>query len=234
MAANINFEFEVEKSVPRKEDISAAGRFTTNCMNCHYTCHYPCPIRRDEGKRRCVAINANTGKCNVCPGRCVWNMHFNQKYLFEYKVTKEIKSYGELKQKYEDASGEAMTPEKVLGNLNQEYKEAKQALEDLIQKSSQSLQRLHQIGLKPNPLFTQEYIDLLIISEEQDLEPGYQERIQLLKEKEGTSRNKIKGEVASVTETDLCFKRGPTQVETNSSKRATWRQDSSVFHVSGR
>ncbi|CAI5789384.1 Stonustoxin subunit alpha [Podarcis lilfordi] len=182
MAANINFEFEVEKSVPRKEDISAAGRFTTNCMNCHYTCHYPCPIRRDEGKRRCVAINANTGKCNVCPGRCVWNMHFNQKYLFEYKVTKEIKSYGELKQKYEDASGEAMTPEKVLGNLNQEYKEAKQALEDLIQKSSQSLQRLHQIGLKPNPLSTQEYIDLLIISEEQDLEPGCQERIQLLKE----------------------------------------------------
>ncbi|XP_028606134.2 uncharacterized protein LOC114607265 isoform X1 [Podarcis muralis] len=182
MAANINFEFEVEKSVPGKEDISAAGRFTTNCMNCHYTCHYPCPIRRDEGKRRCVAINANTGKCNVCPGRCVWKMHFNQKYLFEYKVTKEIKSYDELKRKYEDASGEAMTPEKVLGNLNQEYKEAKQALEDLIQKSSQSLQRLHQIGLKPNLLSTQEYIDLLIISEEQDLKPGCQERIQLLKE----------------------------------------------------
>ncbi|CAI5789368.1 Hypothetical predicted protein [Podarcis lilfordi] len=218
MAANINFEFEVEKSVPRKEDISAAGRFTTNCMNCHYTCHYPCPIRRDEGKRRCVAINANTGKCNVCPGRCVWNMHFNQKYLFEYKVTKEIKSYDELKQKYEDASGEAMTPEKVLGNLNQEYKEAKQALEDLIQKSSQSLQRLHQIGLKPNPLSTQEYIDLLIISEEQDLKPGYQERIQLLKE---VRESVVNNDCPLLLDQDLY---DPSEQEKSSSLRARFRK----------
>ncbi|XP_033022258.1 uncharacterized protein LOC117056184 [Lacerta agilis] len=218
MAANINFEFEVEKSVPGKEDISAAGRFTTNCMNCHYTCHYPCPIRRDEGKRRCVAINANTGKCNVCPGRCVWNMHFSQKYLFEYKVTKEIKSYDELKGKYEDGSGEAMTPEKVLGNLNQEYEEAQQALEDLIQKSSQSLQRLHQIGLKPNPLSTQEYIDLLIISEEQDLKPGYQERIQLLKEVRESALNK---ECPLPVDQDLY---DPTEQEKSSSLRARFRK----------
>ncbi|XP_028606277.2 uncharacterized protein LOC114607335 [Podarcis muralis] len=218
MAANINFEFEVEKSVPGKEDISAAGRFTTNCMNCHYTCHYPCPIRRDEGKRRCVAINANTGKCNVCPGRCVWNMHFNQKYLFEYKVTKEIKSYDELKRKYADASGEAMTPEKVLGNLNQEYKEAKQALEDLIQKSSQSLQRLHQIGLKPNLLSTQEYIDLLIISEEQDLEPGYQKRIQLLKE---VRESVVNNECPLLLDQDLY---DPSEQEKSSSLRARFRK----------
>nr|XP_028606277.1 uncharacterized protein LOC114607335 [Podarcis muralis] len=218
IAVNINFEFEVEKSVPGKEDISASGRFTTNCMNCHYTCHYPCPIRRDEGKRRCVAINANTGKCNVCPGHCAWNMHFNQKYLFEYKVTKEIKSYDELKQKYEDSSGEAMTPEKVLGNLNQEYKEAKQALEDLIQKSSQSLQRLHQIGLKPNLLSTQEYIDLLIISEEQDLKPGYQERIQLLKE---VRESVVNNECPLLVDQDLY---DPSEQEKFSSLRARFRK----------
>ncbi|XP_053116330.1 uncharacterized protein LOC128329343 isoform X2 [Hemicordylus capensis] len=182
MAANRNFEYEVEKTVPLHIDISGTGNFITNCATCHYTCHYPCGIPNDDGKRGCAAIDQTTGRCQNCPGRCVWNLHFNQKYRFEYTTVKEKKTYAELKQKYEHASGELMTTEKVLEKLNEEYEEVKEILEDLIQKSSESLQRLQEIALKPNPLSTPEYIDLLIESEKQELKPGYQERIRSLQE----------------------------------------------------
>ncbi|XP_077772729.1 uncharacterized protein LOC144324970 [Podarcis muralis] len=182
MAANRNFTYEVEVTVPVKKDISGMGKYITNCMNCHFTCHYPCAIPRDEDKHGCAAINSSTGRCTVCPGQCEWNVHFNQKYKFEYTTRKESRTYEELKQKYERASGELMTTEKLLEKLNEEYEEVKLILEELIQKSSQSLQRLQEIALKPNPLSTPEYIDLLILSEEQELKPGYQERIRSLKE----------------------------------------------------
>nr|XP_034986025.1 uncharacterized protein LOC118092263 [Zootoca vivipara] len=182
MAANRNFTYEVEVTVPVKTDIAGTGKYITNCMNCHFTCHYPCEIPRDEDKRRCGAIDQSTGRCKICPGKCEWNVHFNQKYKFEYTTRKVIRTYEELKQKYEHASGEMMTTEKLLENLNEKYEEVKHILEELIKKSSQSLQRLQAIALKPNPLSTPEYIDLLIMSEEQELKPGYQERIQSLKE----------------------------------------------------
>ncbi|CAI5789375.1 Hypothetical predicted protein [Podarcis lilfordi] len=158
------------------------GKYITNCMNCHFTCHYPCRIPRDEDKHGCAAINSSTGRCKVCPRQCEWSVHYNQKYKFEYTTKKERRTYEELKQKYERASGELMTTEKLLEKLNEEYEEVKHILEELIKKSSQSLQRLQAIALKPSPLSTPEYIDLLILSEEQELKPGYQQRIRSLKE----------------------------------------------------
>uniref|UniRef100_A0A8C8SII7 Fibronectin type-III domain-containing protein n=1 Tax=Pelusios castaneus TaxID=367368 RepID=A0A8C8SII7_9SAUR len=182
MEANKDFEYEVEKTVPVQKDISGTGHYITNCQNCHYTCHYPCGIPNDDGKRGCAAINQSTGYCTVCPGKCFWNVHFNQKYKFEYKVVKEKQTYEQLKEKYEKASGEVLTAKNVVEKLSQEYSMVEEILMELIEKSSRSLQRLQAIALKPNPLSTPEYIDLLIMSEQQELKPGYQERIKSLTE----------------------------------------------------
>ncbi|XP_067391823.1 uncharacterized protein [Emydura macquarii macquarii] len=181
MEANKDFEYEVEKTVPVKEDISGTGNYITNCQRCHFTCHYPCGIPNDGDKRGCAAIDQSTGNCTVCPGKCVWNVHFNQKYKFEYKVVKEKQTYAQLKEKYEKASGEVLSTKNVFEKLSQEYTKVKEILMQLIDQSSCSLQRLQAIALKPNPLSTPEYIDLLIMSEQQELKPGYQERIKSLK-----------------------------------------------------
>uniref|UniRef100_A0A6J0U538 Fibronectin type-III domain-containing protein n=1 Tax=Pogona vitticeps TaxID=103695 RepID=A0A6J0U538_9SAUR len=182
MAANRDFEYEVEITVPVQIDISGSGNYITNCQICHFTCHFPCGIPNDDGKRGCAAIDQSTGMCTVCPSRCVWNVHFNQKYRFEYQKKKEKQTYQELKRKYEEASGEVMSTEKVLESLTLEYEEVKCVLVELIKKSSQSLQRLQEIALKPNPLSTPEYIDLLILSEEEERKSGFQERIRTLTE----------------------------------------------------
>nr|XP_032624830.1 uncharacterized protein LOC116818201 [Chelonoidis abingdonii] len=182
MEANKDFEYEVEKTVPVQEDISGTGNYITNCQRCHYMCHFPCGIPNDDGKHGCAAIDQNTGYCTVCPGKCVWNVHFNQKYKWEYKVVKEKQTYARLKEKYEKASGEMLSTQSVVEKLSQEYAAVEEILMELIDKSSYSLQRLQAIALKPNPLSTPEYIDLLILSEQQELKPGYQERIKSLRE----------------------------------------------------
>ncbi|XP_053873650.1 LOW QUALITY PROTEIN: uncharacterized protein LOC128831363 [Malaclemys terrapin pileata] len=171
MEANKDFEYEVEKTVPVQEDISGTGVYITNCQQCHCTCHYPCAIPDDGGKRGCAAIDGNTGCCTVCPGKCDWNVHFNQKYKWGYKVVKVKQTYAQLKEKYEKASGEVLSTQSVVEKLSQEYAAVEEILMNLIDKSSRSLQRLQAIALKPNPLSTPEYIDLLITSERQELKP---------------------------------------------------------------
>ncbi|XP_044860121.1 uncharacterized protein LOC123363328 [Mauremys mutica] len=181
MEANKNFEYEVELTVAVEEDISGTGVFLTNCQKCHFTCHDNCVYANDKDKYQCYAMNGS-GNCTVCPGKCVWNIHFNQKYKWRYEVKKEKKTYAELQEKYKKASDEVMTTEKVIERLCEEYTEVEKIVLELIERSSRSLQRLQEIALKPNPLSTPEYIDLMIMSEEQEVKPGYQGRIKSLKE----------------------------------------------------
>ncbi|XP_074841637.1 uncharacterized protein LOC142008356 [Carettochelys insculpta] len=179
MEANKDFEYEVEKTVPVKQE--APKGYLTNCQQCHFTCHYPCAYADDKDKYRCCAMD-ESGVCTVCPGKCQWNVHFNQKYRWDYIVVKEKQTYAQLKQKYEKASGEVMTTEKLFEQLFEEYAEVEEIVLELIERSSRSLQRLQEIALKPNPLSTPEHVDLLIMSEEQEAKPGYQERIKSLYE----------------------------------------------------
>ena len=45
---------------------------------------------------------------------------------------------------------------------------------------AQSIQRLEEIALRPNPFSTPQYIDLMIASEQQEKKPGFKERINSL------------------------------------------------------
>ncbi|XP_015282271.1 PREDICTED: uncharacterized protein LOC107123533 [Gekko japonicus] len=177
MDANKNFEVEVEKTVAEKFEVTKG--FITNCQTCHFTCHYPCYIANDNEKHKCAAMNGK-GDCNVCPGKCKWNIHFNQKYRWEYKTEKERQTYAQIKEKYERACGEVMTTEKLFQELCEEYEAVEEAVFRLIEQSSQSIRRLQEIALKPNPMATPEHIDLLIQAEQQEAKPGFQDRIQSL------------------------------------------------------
>uniref|UniRef100_A0A1B8Y0R3 Fibronectin type-III domain-containing protein n=1 Tax=Xenopus tropicalis TaxID=8364 RepID=A0A1B8Y0R3_XENTR len=178
MEANKDFQIEVEITVPEKEDTK--GNFITNCQQCHFTCHDDCAYGNDQDKIKCCCMS--DGYCTVCPGKCVWSVHFNQKYKWKYVTKKEKKTYGKLKAKYEKAAGEALSAESILQKVKEEYYEVREAIRELIDYSSKSLKRLREIALKPNPLTTPEYIDLMIQSEEQEAQPGFLNRIKSLGE----------------------------------------------------
>ncbi|MGH0142641.1 UNVERIFIED_CONTAM: hypothetical protein FKN15_064575 [Acipenser sinensis] len=179
LGKNKDYEYEVETTVPKWIDISGTEQFLTNCQKCQFTCHYPCYIADDKKKRWCAAMDSN-GYCTVCPAKCVWNVHINQKYKFEYETTKEKRTYENLKKQYEEAMGKMMNAEEIVKNLEQEFSAVKDQVLDLIKQLSQSLSRLDEIALRPNPLTTLDYIDLLIQSEQREAKPGFKERIQSL------------------------------------------------------
>uniref|UniRef100_A0AAY4DRL1 AIG1-type G domain-containing protein n=1 Tax=Denticeps clupeoides TaxID=299321 RepID=A0AAY4DRL1_9TELE len=173
--ANKDFEYEVEIQKTIKVDIPS-GKYITNCIECNYTCHYPCFIPNDADKRACSAMDTN-GYCDQCPGKCVWNVHYNMRYRFDIELVKEKRTYENLKKQYEDAMGEKMNAEKIVQNLEEQYKDIQLDVLEMIVALTKLLARLKEIALRPDPLTTPDYIDMLIQSEQSECKPGYKQRI---------------------------------------------------------
>ncbi|XP_039592045.1 uncharacterized protein LOC120515261 isoform X2 [Polypterus senegalus] len=178
--SNRDFEYEVDVTETIRESIAGTGKFITNCQKCNFTCHYPCGLPNDENKISCAAMK--DGVCTICPGKCEWNIHSNQQHKFIYETKKVKKTYDELKKKYEDAQGELITTEQVLKQLQHELDDVTNLIYKLITESHESIKRLDEIALRPNPLSSPEYIELLIQSEEQEAKPGWMERVKSLRE----------------------------------------------------
>ncbi|XP_072553866.1 uncharacterized protein [Paramormyrops kingsleyae] len=176
---NKNFEFDVEVTKPVQISIKGSGQYITNCQQCFVTCHFPCTISDDKDKTRCSAMNSK-GNCTVCAGKCHWYVHYNQKYKWEYKKEKEKRTSEELKAKYEHAFGKKMSAEEIIKTQEEEIRYLQDIVLQLMEISQRCLARLQEIALKPNPLSTPEYIDLLIKSEKAEAKPGFLQRIQSL------------------------------------------------------
>ncbi|KAK5607027.1 hypothetical protein CRENBAI_009622 [Crenichthys baileyi] len=177
---NENFEFDVKIKKPVQVDISGSGTYITNCQQCQVTCHYPCAIPNDADKRGCAAMDQNTGRCRQCTGKCNWNVHFNQKYRWDYKDVTERRTVKQLKENYEKATGEKMTVEGLMRELKGECDIMQNEVNKLMDKSAKCLNRLKEIALKPNPLSTPEYIEMLIEGEKQEAKPGWKKRVEAL------------------------------------------------------
>ncbi|XP_026114891.1 uncharacterized protein LOC113093306 [Carassius auratus] len=94
MDANKDFEFELEVTVPKQIE-NKTSYYLTNCQKCHFTCYDKCEYANDGDKYKCIVFK--DGKCTVCPGKCVWNVHFNQKYKWDYVTEKRKETYQDLK-----------------------------------------------------------------------------------------------------------------------------------------
>uniref|UniRef100_A0A672KXI4 Uncharacterized LOC107575268 n=1 Tax=Sinocyclocheilus grahami TaxID=75366 RepID=A0A672KXI4_SINGR len=179
MDANKDFEYELQVTVPKQIE-NKTGNFLTNCQTCHFTCHDACVYANDSDKYKCSAMK--DGKCKICPGKCAWNVHFNQKYKWDYVTEKRKETYHDLKKRFEAAHGQVMSKEKIFEELEKELTAVQGNVAELIEKSQKSLERLQEIALKPNPLSPPDYIDLMIESEKQEAKPGFRDRIQSLME----------------------------------------------------
>ncbi|XP_067248687.1 uncharacterized protein [Chanodichthys erythropterus] len=177
MDANKDFEYEVEVNAP-KQIKNTTGYYLSNCQKCYFTCHETCQIANDSERYNCWAMTDR--KCRICPGKCAWNVHFNQEYKWIYVPEKKKETYQELKKRFEAAHGQVMSKEKIFEELENELEVVQDTVAGLIERSQKSLERLQEIALKPNPLSTPDYIDLMIESEKQERKPGFKDRIQSL------------------------------------------------------
>ena len=78
---------------------------SNSSAHCNFTCHYPCPIRENDEKYRCKAMDSGgkeSAQCTVCPGNCPWSQHVNASQRFELYYVVETHTFDGLKKNLGD------------------------------------------------------------------------------------------------------------------------------------
>ena len=180
--ANKNFYYTVEEDTIIHE-VLPVGQYVTNCMECNFTCHYPCGINNDRDKHNCAAMNGRGhlyAKCTVCPNKCKWEIHKNTPFRITTKRAPVKKTAENLKKRYEDAQGKKITADDLIEKIGNEFVAIQDSIIVTADNLRNSLNHLNEIALKPNPLSALDYIDILIDSEKAGHKPGWKERTKQL------------------------------------------------------
>ena len=180
-----DFIYTVKRTEKRKVTLPNK-KYTTTCLTCDYTCHEECSESNDSRKRYCSVMKTNFGKknasCVVCPKKCRWDEHFNTPFKYECYQVEEVRTYEDLKARYDTAMSGKTKKEAIIARLRDEIEKCQNDLLSVIKEVKSCLERLNDIALKPNPTITEvEYINVLIKSKEQEQKLGWQEEVSALK-----------------------------------------------------
>ena len=175
---NKNFVYETREQVIYRKKIGS-GQVATNCQNCLKTCHSRCTFLNEE-REKCVVMKR--GYCTMCPNRCHWSQHKSESFIYDLRQEKVYKTADALKKRYENATGNKLTKEEVIFACSRELTNLRYKTLDLVQEARNCLEHLREIALKPNPLSTTDYIDLMIEEEKFMAAPGWRQSIKQLQE----------------------------------------------------
>ncbi|XP_064640966.1 titin-like [Lineus longissimus] len=172
---NKNFWYSVQEHKMVEVKLNP-GQHVTNCITCNRTCHFPCYIPNDADKRSCSAMNSD-GNCRICAKNCIWSMHRNVPFRIVVETVTVKKTAEELKKRYEKAQGEKLNAEKLTNKILEDFYNLEVKVLFMTSEVRRGLERLNEIALRPNPLSTVEYLNILIRAERAEAHPGYQQRI---------------------------------------------------------
>ncbi|CAG0899720.1 unnamed protein product [Darwinula stevensoni] len=192
--ANKNFIYDAQVTKQRRIKLME-GEYVTNCLNCNFTCHYPC-VESKERKGDCDVVDPSTGDCTVCPFKCHWKKHVSSQYRYETYVSTEKKTLEDLKLAYGNGIHGKLTAEKLVEASKRKCAEVRSEVMDVLREAHQKLSILDEIALKESPMTITDYIDMLTASEKFQMKPGWEERIQILQEirmDEGLERTREDG-----------------------------------------
>ena len=185
IARNENFYYTVEEDTTVRHDLEP-GIFVTNCLICNFTCHNPCKISKDEEKYKCAAMNKVKKQseimCRVCPQKCYWQNHKNMQFYFSTELREVTKTSDDLMRRYHDANGKMLKATEIVEDMREEFEAVQIKVIGITEILRKSITKLNEIALKPAPLSTPEYIDILIESERAAAKPGWKERMRSLNE----------------------------------------------------
>ena len=175
--ANKNFKFTVEEA-KRVQVKLPIGQYTTNCLVCNYTCHYPCSIPRNEDKRGCAAMLDES--CKECPNNCHWSKHVNDAYRFETQYETVEKEYDEIRERFNTAVEGQSQVEAVIKQVEKDFRNTNRIVLNFVAEMQRGLKKLSEIALKKDPLQQVDYLDMLIESEKSQAKSGWKDRVSAL------------------------------------------------------
>ncbi|XP_071169828.1 uncharacterized protein [Mytilus edulis] len=175
---NKNFRYEVTENVQEIVDLTGKKQYTTNCLICNFTCHEKCKYANDEDKVKCCAML--DGECTVCPSNCHWSQHHNTPFIIKWVPKKKFKKYSEKQKIYEEATQKSLTQEQILEEMSKDIERLEDAITERLFRIAECNNRLKEIALRPDPLSTVQYIDLIIDGEKREKKNGFESRIDAL------------------------------------------------------
>ena len=177
-----NFTKKIKTYKPKKIPVYD-GRLITTCLTCSHTCHDHCYCQDDE-KWGCAAMSGDryNAKCNVCKGKCHWTQHKNLPYIYQEELVEETVTLDDLKKLYYDSKSELDTKTQLIKGAKKDLIELNRHCLDIQDLITNGINRLKEIALNKSVFATsEEYIDLLIQTEQSESKPGYEIRIEGLK-----------------------------------------------------
>ncbi|KAK3888104.1 hypothetical protein Pcinc_007816 [Petrolisthes cinctipes] len=150
------------------------------------TCHYPCYIPDDNNKKNCWAMTNEY--CRIA--KCYWDVHKNMSFRYEHSWKKEQRTVQELLNRYQRAKRGKLNKRAAILAFENDINQFNQSLITRIKVAQRCVTILDAIALKPNPLSTKEYIDLMIESEKMQKRHNFETRVEMLE--------KLKQDVAVV------------------------------------
>ena len=158
---NRDFTYEVYEWMIAKEGLYP-GEYAMNCSNCKLTCHLG-QYKNMMGVWGALSFGKD---CRWCPYKCPWSRHVKTNFKYIMVSVKVTKTSSQLKRRYEEATGKKLSAEQLIESCSQEFEYAQMVTLKLMERARECLKRLDEIALKPNPLSTTDYIDLMIQEEE--------------------------------------------------------------------
>ena len=182
-----NFEYQYKEPKITKKNLEQ-GHYTSNCIICNYTCHYPCYIPDNNKKIRCSAMKK--GSCPVCKNKCKWIQHKN---LNVYEEVEKTKTTEELRNKYVESSSSLKKSEQILKGLEKDLCDIITECYKNTEEIKKCVEKLKETSLCKNPNESfEEYIKNCILNEQNEKKPGYLDRIKAYKILKDTNDRIIK------------------------------------------
>ncbi|BFU24139.1 hypothetical protein conserved [Entamoeba histolytica] len=169
---NEDFTITVDITKQIKIDLEP-GEYVTNCFYCHKTCHYRCYIPGDM-KRECYCIDNDY--CNVC--KCHYKHHASSPYRFDYVIVKEKQTAQEILERYNEGKKGMANAESMLKKLEEEYYNIQMDCYDKEIEIIECVNKLSEIALNDKITSSNEYLDILIQTENEEKKTGYKVRIE--------------------------------------------------------
>ena len=182
--ANKNFTYKIPLMRQRLV-LLESGKYVMNCVNCNFTCHYPCTVADDRKKFECSAMEDPSDKntrCMICPGRCSWVHHFSNRYKFELYEDTEIITSDELKKKYHEGLDGKKTVQEMVNHIKSDIVAIREDVNKKLKTVRECLEELNEIALQTSPLTEEDNLEMLIRSEKEKKYAGYLDRIKFYQE----------------------------------------------------
>ena len=124
-----------------------------------------------------------SGNCTNCQKKCSWDTHKNLPYIFKYSTVNKVVTQKDLEERYYNSLNQKTKREQILLGLRNEFNQVLIRCYDNQERIRTSVNRLKEIALNSNVLNdSEEYLEMMIISEQSEKKPGFMSRIASLKE----------------------------------------------------